>query len=328
MFSITQAGFFDKMKELYSHAELVSWIIRTLDITRQTAYNYLEGKRNIHFNAMVKLLNTPEGQSAYSINDVIQSSGKIVWKYQQNVNDSNDAGEYLNGLRDQISRIDNKEQSISFVTAELPIFYYMYFPALAGFKLSCWSKTVWKNEEQHSPYISSLVVNEEKERILADIINHYASIDTFEFWNVNMLDTTLKQIRYFRQMEWFENMKDYTGLIKDLKNLVILLQEIARDSLKQDYDRNPVGGKSVVYENDIFFSSNIYIICGGGRDIVFTTFDNPNYMTTTNPCIVNKSISWIEGMKTHSTSLTNNKEIFKKKFFDTLLNRIDFFDTF
>ena len=328
MFSITQADFFTKLKNLYPNAELVPWISKNINVTRQTAYNYLEGKRKIHFDSMVKLLNTPEGQSACSIHDMVEHSGKILWQYQQNMSRQNDAGGYLKGLRDYIQKIDPAQQSISLVTSELPIFHYMYFPALVGFKLSCWSKTVWKNEVPYLPYTCSAMIDDEKEQILSDIISHYASINTIEFWNVNMLDTTLKQIRYFRQMEWFENMKDYKNLIDDLKNLVVLLEKIAIDGKKQNYERKLAEGKSVVYENDIFFSSNIYVISGGSRGIVFTTFDNPNYMTTTNPYIVNKSISWIEDMMPHSVSLTNNKDVFKKYFFDTLLNRIDFFDNF
>lgn len=326
MFSITQADFFAKMKNLYPHAELVTWIIQTLNVTRQTAYNYLEGKRNIHFDSMIKLLSTPEGQSAYSIHDMIQTSGKILWEYQQNIFHQNDASEYLKKLREQVRKIDPAKQSISFVTAELPIFYYMYFPGLVGFKLSCWSKTVWRNEVPYLPYSSSSMIDDEKEQMLADIISHYASINTIEFWNVNMLDTTLKQIRYFRQMEWFKSIRDYTSLVNDLKKLVILLKEVAEGAFKQNYNRKSAEGKSVVYENDIFFSSNVYMICGEGRDVVFATLDNPNFMATTNPDIVNNTTSWIEGMKTHSVSLTANKELFKKKFFDTLIDRIDYFD--
>lgn len=85
-------------------------------------------------------------------------------------------------------------------------------------------------------------------------------------------------------------------------------------------------GVSNIYENEIYFANNTFIVLGGEKKIMFTALDNPNFMITTDENLINKCSQWIEGMKSHSTSLTSNKELFRKNFFDKITDRIDSFD--
>lgn len=41
-----------------------------------------------------------------------------------------------------------------------------------------------------------------------------------------MLDNTLSQIRYFRQMEWYSSAKVYSNLIENLKDLCKLMYKM------------------------------------------------------------------------------------------------------
>ncbi len=329
MLNISQSFFFDELRKMYSCSELVGWITDMLNVSKPTAYNYIHGKRSMNFDSMVLLMNSDFGQKGFNANEVIYNSQKgVLWNYHENGTGDSDSTQYLSKLNEKIKKVSVKDQSIAFATSELPIFYYMYFPALIGFKLFCWSKTVWSSDKADAPFVLSDIITSSNELFLKEIVDHYALLNTLEFWNVNMLDTTLKQIKYFRQMEWFQNIRDYNSLIGDIRNLVLLLQHILERGKKIDYSRNESSGESLVYENDIYFSSNVYMIRGGNREVLFTTLDNPNYMTTTNRNIVGRSNEWIDGMKKHSVSLTGNRGTFKKQFFDNLNNQIEYFDSF
>lgn len=329
MLTVTQHDFFEEMKKMYSYSELVEWMTSELSITKPTAYNYLHGKRRMNFDSMVLLMNSDCGQKGFNTNEAIYSSQKgIVWNYHESVSADCDSKKYLLKLNEQIHKLNPDEQSLNFVTAELPIIYYMYFPALIGFKLFCWSKTVWSTDKGDSPFVLSNIVDSSDELVLKDIVNHFSRFNTFEFWNANMLDTTMKQIRYFRQMEWFKSIKDYIELVDEIRRLVVLLQKFVENGQKLDFLQNQSNGESLIYDNDIYFANNIYMVRGVNREVVFTSFDDPNYMTTTSRNMVSKSIEWIDGMKKHSISLTGNRGVFRKQFFDQLNNQIDHFDNF
>lgn len=318
-----QKDFIEKLLTHYSKSQIITLMVELLSISKQAAYNYVNGDRSIDFNSMTKLLNSSEAKKLFGKNDSSQMLKGVLWVYQSPPKTEKIIELYMHGLCDEIKMLDPKVHSITFATGEIPIFYYMYIPFLMAFKLYGWRKTIWNEDKDFLiDFKPETLLTHKFKETNRNIIDHFSHLSSIEFWNTNMLDITINQIAYFKQMEWVTK-EDYHKLFDSLKKLIQILQKIVMHGKKMTSDLTQASGESSIYDNEIYFSSNTFIVHSDHNDLVYTSFDNPNYMTTDNLEINERCLNWTKGMKNHSTTLTQNKELYTKHFFNKLQEKIE-----
>ncbi len=106
-------------------------------------------------------------------------------------------GELLHTMR--AMRQAKPDLRIRYATNEIPIFYYLLFPELTAFKMYLWSRSVWKSLDgrlSSKNWIAALLADAEFQALSAETFDTFASIPTDEYYPLNMLDNTLKQIDF------------------------------------------------------------------------------------------------------------------------------------
>lgn len=301
---------------------MVLWLIKHLRISRPSAYKYIKCERQLTYDQMVTLLNTNLISTIPEFNIVEPTKHGAFWRYNAKDNGAVSSVDFLNVLNRQLALLSPAHDKITFVSAEVPIFYYMFFPRLISFKLFFWNKTIWEMNDDVLLFDETQYLDESYLQLYDENCNYFSRIETIEFWNVGMLSSTLNQINYARLMEWFNTPKVIRQLWDDVFSLIGFMEVLVERGHKFSSVMGELGAGSDIFQNDVYFTNNTYLV-EGKFNRVFTSLDNPNFIYTSDPAIINVCRGWIRKMGRHSIPLTDNSALNRKEFFDKLRNSVD-----
>lgn len=317
-----QQKVFEILTNKYQVSFLVLWMVKHLEISRPTAYKYIKCDRQMTYDQMVKLLNTNLIGTIPEFNNVDLIKQGAFWRYNAKVNSSTSPEDFLNVLNRQLALLSPGKDTITFVSAEVPIFYYMFFPRLISFKLFFWNKTIWEMNDNNLLFDHTTYQDDSYLQLYEGNCNYFSKIETIEFWSESMLLNTLNQINYARLMEWFTTPKTFKLLMDDVYSLVSFMEELVERGRKLFSDIGELGARSSILQNEVYFTNNTYFVTGK-FDRIFTSLDNPNFIYTSDPTIINVCREWIRKMSRHSIPLTENSALNQKEFFDKLRDTVD-----
>ena len=218
---------------------------------------------------------------------------------------------------------------IQYMANEIPFFYYLLSPELAYFKLYMWSFTVWEIEGNRDEpfdietFRKDVHLNNQIKRLLV----LYSSVASEEIWNINMLDTTLNQIKYCRDAHRFKNPADADFLVKILRGLLKKLKDIVMASKKMhDCSTNKPTASNHIWYNEIFHNNMFVIANLPQTHILYSAFDVPNFIKSIDPTMTDYGTVFFERTKKLSTRLDDASNTrYATQFFKILLQRIDYF---
>ena len=101
---------------------------------------------------------------------------------------------------------------------------------------------------------------------------------------------------------------------------------MAAEGKKRSTDQCLNGALTGIYINQIFYANNTYLLSGEDIRLVFTAYDNPNFMFTDNPQIIDKTLAWMDNIQRHSGSLVQCNELDRLRFFERMEFELDEYD--
>lgn len=233
--------------------------------------------------------------------------------------------EFLTPIRENLDMLEKRPRPhITYASNDIPLFNYFHFPELAWFKFYVWGRTVWgfKGWTQ-KPFDPGIVIRNEKGNVaglVKDLSLSYARIPSTEFWNFSILENTLNQIRYHQELGNFVEEDTAQRLLQTLREMTLMLERQAGDGNKEGEN----GASFLLLHNEIIQTNNTILIEDGEKPIrVFATFDNPNFMYSTDPGLCAYTRQWFDKLRTGSTMLTVAGSRQRAKYFRGLRARID-----
>src|SRR5439155_27124955 len=124
-----------------------------------------------------------------------------------------DFGKYLEDMLMQLQLIGSGEKNRMYYEAkDIPPFHHFQFPDLAAFKYFFWMKTILsypdlakENFESHS---LAKPLHETGKKIIAT----YNRIPSTEIWSVETVNSTIRQIEYYREAGVFSKKETIVQL--------------------------------------------------------------------------------------------------------------------
>ncbi|MCO6461738.1 MAG: hypothetical protein J5I59_10060 [Saprospiraceae bacterium] len=320
----TQAEIIELLNKNFLKQELLSILQEELKISKPTAYKYLSTDVQISYDHMCKLMAHPR------IKRVIYFEGEpgnsnIVWNYPVFDRPVTDALSYVLSINNFIRLFESHtEAEIKYTSYEVPLFYYMYYPRLFAFKLFCWSKTIWQTPGfEHARFDYDAVMTDEVVSIMDDTLQRFSDLKSTEYWTDQLFDNTIRQIHYFREMEYFDSIKTVKNLAIDVYNLMGIMRVMAASGRKFSPNLKTKAAPITIYRNDIYFTNNIVSVHSKDRIITFCAFDNPNYIITMDPKLGLRTAEWLENMQSGCTRLTQNNDLVRLGFFRTMEEKLN-----
>jgi hypothetical protein len=204
-----------------------------------------------------------------------------------------------------------KNCEVSYSAIETPVFYYLFEPKLILFKMYIWSRTIWNNSKhlQH-PFSINQLLTPEILRLITATQQSYNQLNTIEFWNIGMIDSTIDQIRYAINSDLFFDKNDIEILIDCQMKILDLMESMAANGQKA------TGAKSEIYHSELVPTPALIVVNSDKFKVVYNIYDSPNYMTSFSEKTFDYTLNLFEKMKKGSLPLGEDRQ--RSRFFKHL----------
>ncbi|MBK7811342.1 MAG: hypothetical protein IPO62_10165 [Saprospiraceae bacterium] len=221
----------------------------------------------------------------------------------------------LNSTFESINQ--NSHVKAIYSTRELPIFYYFLNKELASFKFYVFSKTIWSIGSFKNKPFSFELFDQSILSYFTQIWEKYSVIESTEYWNTNILDSTLQQISFYYESNEL-NAPDahliLDGLESTLEKIQLMLISQSKSKLKTDNFK--------LFENKILHTSNHVLVKNDNFNALYLTFDSPNFLIIEDEEFIRYTENWFKIIHENSYVLGSGSGHHSKIYFDNLKNRI------
>lgn len=212
-----------------------------------------------------------------------------------------------------------------YTSSEIPIFQYCFFPELIAFKLYIWGRTIWDLEFLRRRPFEFGLIDIPSIKLTEELLAYYLSIHSTELWSLNIVDNTLNQIEYLISSGDFANMTDALIICDKLIALSQHQQLMAEHGHKFRANSSPDarGQGFELFHNEMVYTNNTLLISSPSMRLVFTTFANPNYLTSTDDNICDYIEGWFQRLIAKSNPIATHAEKSRNWFFNGLRRKVE-----
>ena len=156
------------------------------------------------------------------------------------------------------------------------------------------------------------------------ILDLYSQVDTVEIWNLESLNTTLRQLDFYRDGNMFESDEDILKIYESIEKYMDHLEEEAELGyrfLKDDPEKKPLG-KYRMYFNEVVIGDNTQLVIMDNSKASFITHTAMNYIMTRDPAFCDGFLRYFQNLMKSSTQISEVSEKERSKFFRIHRERI------
>ncbi|HEV8084375.1 MAG TPA: hypothetical protein VGP55_14305 [Chitinophagaceae bacterium] len=198
------------------------------------------------------------------------------------------------------------------------------FPELAAFKCYFWSRY----DLDYPKFNKGQFLIED----FIDIFNNtgkkisdlYLKIPSVEIWNLDCINTTIRQIDYYRESRIFKSQQDSETVYSCLEKLVDYIELMVEYGYKFPFGKPDQKEKVKynVYINEFVLGDNTILVELDGEKMVFLNHNVINYMMTNNKEFINYTFETLKVLLRKSMLISEISEKDRQLFFNTLRERI------
>lgn len=319
---IQQLLFQQIKNKIPANVSLVDELADLLKISNDSAYRRLRGEKQLPLDE-VAVLASHFQISVDALLDLSKDAVTFVYKNFETEPLASDG--YFSRLKDQLASIGScTEKEIIYVAKDLPIFYYFHFPELASFKIYFWKKHLSAFQGLENVKFEVGDADQELIRVGAEIIREFVQIPSVEVWTDETINSTFHQIQYSLDAGNFAKQEDATIIIKQLEQLLLLLQHQAENGCKMYPDGRLTTTPFELYQSDLMVNNNNILVKAGLNKSVYLTHSTLNYLITSNTSFCEETENWIKSMIKKSVLISKvgekQRHLFFKKNFERLKN--------
>ncbi len=319
-----QTAFLKQIKnQLPSHFALVDAIAEQLNLSNDSAYRRIRGEKHLTFDEIQIL-------AAYfkiSLDSFLHLQNDALIFWGKNINrEQFDFENYLQGIVNQLAFfIPAKEKQMYSLNKDIPIFHHFMFPELAAFKCYFWSRydLDYPKFNKGQFLIDDFIdIFNKTGRKISDL---YLQIPSVEIWNMDCINTTIRQIDYYRETRIFKSQEDIKTVYNCLEKLVNHIELQVECGYKFPYQKPQQENKVKYgfYINDFFLGDNTTLVEIDGQRLVFISHNVINYMMTKNTEFIDYTFETLRILLKKSTLISETSEKDRQLFFERLRERID-----
>lgn len=254
---------------------------------------------------------------------LIPNTDQVLFSY-------NGFGQKITSFWDYLQQLYQNVHSISqlpnlkiyYASREIPVFHFMMFPKLLTFKMYLFGLTSWHLDFlQDRPFSFELMTPQEQE--MANTISKmYCAVDSTELWTSSILEQSLNQVEYMAMENRFEEHAFAFEICREIKDLLDHARTMAEHGDKSMPGRYKSSGQFDLFYNELTSTGNTILAVSDRQQVLFNTFDSPNFIYTTNQRLCTSMEEWFQKVLSHSVSISVHSAGNRNRYFNRLERRI------
>lgn len=319
-----QQLFFQKIREQAPpHLSLVDEIAGLLNISNDSVYRRLRGEKPIQLDEIQKLCahyRISMDQFFNLDNDGISFRGKLKGKGPDPFE------EWINNLRDNFRLFNSvSPRRMHVLLKDIPPFVHFEIEELALFKFYFWMKSVLSYDSFKG--VKFDLEDEQLTRYLDrsnEVVKLNQTIPVTEVWNIESLNSSIRQINFFYEAGAFKNV----SIVKHLyEKLIELIQHI--EAQAEVGCKFPIGSNARntnipyhLYVNELILGDNSYLVELDGKKLVFLNHSVLFFIGTADQHFTSELQTSVENMMKKSTLISEVGEKERARFFNKLKDEV------
>jgi hypothetical protein len=318
-----QSGLFQQIKsKVGGNSSMAEEIASILDISSDSAYRRIRGEKIITLDETEKLCRHYKISLDHLMNlqtDSFVFNGKFVNPH------SFQYDTYLTNIMQimkQMSAFENKQ--LIYLAKDIPIFHHFHFRELAAFKYYFWMKNILQVPEFANKKFKISDFPDHYFEVGRATLQYYNQFDSIELWNIESLNSTLRQIEFYHDSNIFLNTEDIYKVYESLERLTDHLELQATEGYKMDAEdpRKKHYAPYQLYFNEILILEGNILALLDGRKTAFVIHNVINVMQTNDVGFCDTMYAHVQNLIRKSTLISTVSEKERAKFFKSLRNRI------
>lgn len=318
-----QVQIFQHIKaKLPPHLSMVDELAAVLDVSTDSAYRRIRGEKPLSLEEIYKLC-VRYGLSLDNLlnlrSDAFLFKGNFVnphaFKYDDYLSNIVQQVKYMNGF---------KQKSMTYLAKDIPIFHHYHFKEIAAFKYYFWMTNIL----QHPDFVNKKFrlddYPDEYFELSQQALNYYNQLDSVEFWNIESINSTLRQIDYYNDSNIFSNSEEIYILYEAAEKLISHLELQASEGYKFAVNdlKKPLGSYHLYFNEILILEGNLLVILDGTKS-AFLIHNVLNFLQTNDVRFCDNMYEHIQNLKRKSTLISTVSERERSRFFKYLRQRIE-----
>lgn len=320
-----QSRFFQHLKaKLPGHLSLVDEVAELLNLSNDSAYRRIRGEKEMGLSEIALIA------AKYKISvDQILSLDSDAFIFSGKINDGNPEpfSQYMLDLEKNFMYFNSFSQKrLSTLVKDIPPYVHFQIPELAAFKFFFWSKSILHDENLKG--IKFETADHRYDRFIEQgerIFKLYLNIPNTEIWNVDSINSTLRQIHFYYEAGSFAKRSDI-GLLYDCVESLINHLEVQAEHGKKFHIGTPLTDVATEYNmfnNELILGDNTNLLELGEQQLTFLNH-SVLYFSYTSDERFNRSMQKnLQNLVRKSTQINVVGEKERSRFFNRLRQKID-----
>lgn len=317
-----QTIFFGMIRNRYRDpAEMVDEIADLLDISKDSVYRRIKGEKPIQYDE-IRILSQhfrlPLDELLFHGSPAIVFTGQYIHEEHFRLQSM------LEEMEDQLAQLASLEDpELTYVSKDIPVFYYLMFPEVTAFKFFVWLKSQFQFNEWKDRKFTFDILTETLQARSMRVAVLYHQLRSVEVLNADNILNDLRQLEYYWDTGIFTNAGDLDKVYTALHRMVDHMEEqavVGRKSLPGDSQK---GAPLQVYVNDFFVGDNTVLAGNEHLKRVFINHSAVNFMSTGDPDFVAYNTAFTQNLIRKSTLISEVGERTRSRFFHLIHERIN-----
>lgn len=305
-----------------ANIKLAEELSQILNISPDSSYRRIRGETDMSLNEAIKLSKHFDLPLEAITNN--QNNG-VTFRINHLSEDESSFSGYLNQLIDDlewITRFDRGE--VIYAAEDLPVFYNFYFPQLARFKMSYWTKSIQNVTTMQGKKVEDVVIPQEWAEKAGRIGELFLQLNSTDLWSEDTIKSVLRQISFYWEAGFFVERSTALAVVDQLAGLIEMIQKQSEIGKKYVVSKGQfLNTNYTLYVSDLMIGNNCVFLKAQEKTASYIGYNTYNYMRTTNASFNNEAYAWLQNLITKATLISNVAEKARNQFFKQNFNQIE-----
>jgi plasmid maintenance system antidote protein VapI len=318
-----QVSLFLHIKRLLPpHLSLVDEVADLLGISNDSAYRRIRGEKPIGLEEMQKLANHFRISLDQLLN--LQSDSFIFTGKLTNSSDHIFENWMENTLKQMLYMASFRHKHIFYLAKDIPLMQQFLMPELTSFKSFFWRKSILHYDELKGQQFSLHNIEPSHVELGKKIVEAYNQIPSTDIWNVESINSTIRQIEFYRDARVFATIEDVHGLYRAVFKLIDHIEKQADAGVKFSVDGKVLQNAAAynLFNNELILADNTVMAELDELRITFLNHSVINFISTGDERFCAYMADAIQNLIRKSTQLSRVGERERTRFFNRIREKL------